>query len=287
MASRYIVVQCVPDVVADERINIGVVAADGAVVRSAFLGSWERVRRFVGSDISYLQRFAEAVGSAHDRPLTLQGLGENTALDEPALLEMAKDWHYSIQFTAPRASTLSPVVFIERMSGRFLKGTPRMLSGYRDRKAAGSLVIRAVRGVLEARLGNGVRPFLRTKASIRGELDHHRFDIAVGNGRALMAAQGMSFEIPDSGRLVRSYAQAAWAADDIRKRSPTMRLGIMALPPRPGMVGYSEATESFARADQVLGALGAPLIPESQFEQWVTDAASSVDLWTMAHKADT
>jgi hypothetical protein len=57
MSSRYSVIQFIPDAIADERINIGVIAyGEGAIfVRS--LQDWQRVRCFAGHDPSLLRDF--------------------------------------------------------------------------------------------------------------------------------------------------------------------------------------------------------------------------------------
>ena len=59
MASRYSVIQYVPNPIADERINIGVLAFNEQVVKVHFLSRWDRVRDFGQvKDIDFLQNFA-------------------------------------------------------------------------------------------------------------------------------------------------------------------------------------------------------------------------------------
>lgn len=56
MVSRYSIIQYVPDAIANERINIGVLAFDDQVVRVKFLAKWNRVVHFAPSaDISFLK----------------------------------------------------------------------------------------------------------------------------------------------------------------------------------------------------------------------------------------
>ncbi len=59
MASRYSIIQYVPNPIADERINIGIVAFNDQLVKTRFVKSWKRVRCFATdeSDIDYLQEF--------------------------------------------------------------------------------------------------------------------------------------------------------------------------------------------------------------------------------------
>lgn len=58
MVSYYTVVQYYPDPIADERINIGVMAFGDGRVRSRFIQDWRRVEQFGGEDISFLHDFA-------------------------------------------------------------------------------------------------------------------------------------------------------------------------------------------------------------------------------------
>jgi len=51
MVSRYSIVQYVPNPIADQRINIGVLAFDDNRVCVRFLSNWERVKRFGMEDI--------------------------------------------------------------------------------------------------------------------------------------------------------------------------------------------------------------------------------------------
>lgn len=60
MVSRYSVIQYVPDAIANERINIGVLVFDEQVVRVKFLSKWNRVVHFApNSDISFLMDFSD------------------------------------------------------------------------------------------------------------------------------------------------------------------------------------------------------------------------------------
>lgn len=55
MASRYSIVQYVPNPITDEWINIGVVAFDDNDVRVQFVNNWGRVQAFGREDINFLR----------------------------------------------------------------------------------------------------------------------------------------------------------------------------------------------------------------------------------------
>ena len=59
MPSRYSIIQYVPNPIADERINIGVLAFDENLVKVSFLKNWQCVKDFGGEKIDFLQDFAE------------------------------------------------------------------------------------------------------------------------------------------------------------------------------------------------------------------------------------
>jgi hypothetical protein len=58
MASRYSVIHYVPNLIADERINIGVIAFNNNVVRIRFVKNSQRVRHFGMEEIDFLKDFA-------------------------------------------------------------------------------------------------------------------------------------------------------------------------------------------------------------------------------------
>ena len=77
MASRYSVIQYVPDPIADERINIGLVIFDDEQVKAVFLKQWDRVRCFAMEDIQFLRLFEEQMQHAAAEGLVFPGDREN------------------------------------------------------------------------------------------------------------------------------------------------------------------------------------------------------------------
>jgi hypothetical protein len=59
MSTHYAIIQYVPNPIADERINIGVVVLGEGTSRIQFLNNWDRVKTFGGEDISFLLEFTE------------------------------------------------------------------------------------------------------------------------------------------------------------------------------------------------------------------------------------
>lgn len=104
MPSTYSIIQYVPNPLADERINIGVLAFDNREVRVYFVRNWERVRYFSGQNTSSIKDFAARMRKSAKSGLLFPG-DENNELSKSERLErVAKSWMNSIQFTEPRGS---------------------------------------------------------------------------------------------------------------------------------------------------------------------------------------
>src|SRR4051812_35427524 len=121
MATRYSVIQYVPDPVADERVNIGVVAFSDDDVRVRFLANWDRVRHFGLTDVRFLKDFARRLGGAVSaEPFLPLSIGQRTTIDAKRIAEIAGEWVNGIQFTEPRASLSSVEELIAEVAQRFL-----------------------------------------------------------------------------------------------------------------------------------------------------------------------
>src|SRR4051812_34186562 len=105
MPARYTVVQYVPDPIADERINIGVIAFTEDRIVPRFLHDWSRVRRFGGADVSFLKAFARQLHEEVSPALFLDGFERAVGnVNAGSILSASENWMNSIQLTAPRAS---------------------------------------------------------------------------------------------------------------------------------------------------------------------------------------
>src|SRR5215204_5185211 len=105
MASRYSVIQYLPDPATDERINFGVLAYGGGEAYARFVRDWRRIRGFGGQDTLFLREFARDVEASTSSQGRLPLFGAET-LDPDELILSVGTWKNSIQLTEPRASTL-------------------------------------------------------------------------------------------------------------------------------------------------------------------------------------
>jgi Protein of unknown function (DUF3037) len=269
MPSYYSVVQYVPDPVADERINVGVIVFGDGVVRSRFLRSWRRVQALSGTDVTFLREFVGAVATWAPEQRDLPGIAEVREVTGSALRAMAGHWINSIQFSEPRASLAAPDAVMADIAARFLKEPTPRRRGFRDRRAAAQAAYIQLRAALQQVAGPQTHAVLARYVKVAGRFDEHRFDISVQNGRTILAAQGLSFEVPASRELEKEVDAVAWAIDDVHRAAESPALAVVALPPK-------SRSRVFDRAVNVFRGLGATVVQEDEIGAWATDTAMAL-----------
>lgn len=228
VASYYTVVQYVPRPVAGERVNLGLIAYAGDKVVYAFRDDFNRARVFGAEDVTYLKEVVEELKGAIDA-------GE---ADAGVVERLVHEWNGSVQFTAPRASLRDPEELLGEIQPLFLVGWVSRPRNYRDRRAAVTLALRTLRGVLSEES----RSVVKRGVSVVGEFDEHKFDVGAVNGRVVFAAQGISFEMPERKvELIREIDATAWMIDDVRRVQPELSISVIALPPRGKSSTYDKA----------------------------------------------
>ena len=200
MASRYSVIQYVPNPIADERINIGVLVFDEEIVKVHFLRSWERVKTFGKEDIKFLRDFAARMVKASKDGLLFPHYDPNNDLSRvDRVRKVSREWTNSIQLTEPRGSLENiESVFENTIKTYLVDEIPPMQSNIRDRQYAKRIVTSSVKNRLKNRFGkeNADKLFKKdADAIIKGVSDSHNFDVSVANGHPYLAAHGVSFEI--------------------------------------------------------------------------------------------
>jgi hypothetical protein len=252
MPSYYSVIQYVPDLVKDERINIGVVAFDERCAVTYFIENWSRVRQF-GGNVASLRNLAKHIGEL--TPATLK-----TVMDS---------WQESIRFTKPAASLLNPDSLLIDVAKRCLIDPEQPVKEYRNRQQAVAVMKEKLSGAFEQEIGKAGKKLLRTDYHVHGRLDKHEFDVAAVNGQPFFVADSLSFEIPENKDLVKLVHSVAWDIDDIKHDLPDFPLAIVALPPKKPSQLYDNAMRTFA-------ALGADIILENKLTDWSRRMATNI-----------
>lgn len=267
MASRYSIIQYIPDPIADERINVGVLVFDENVVKVQFLQNWRRVKDFSLGDIDFLHDFEKEMNQATAKGLLFPG---DRPTDEPnheRLQRVAESWMNSIQFTEPHAS-LKP---IDKLFGDTIKKylvepiQPQKI--LRDRKKAISLTKKTFKDVITKRLGEKeVEHLLHSKHKIQGHHLPHTLDISVVNGRPHFAAQAISFEVRMTEQLINSVG---FLVSDIKEQQPDFPIAIMTLPPQESQQNYRSKLKEYKETSAIYADLGATILGENNLADWV------------------
>jgi hypothetical protein len=120
MASYYSIIQYVPNPIANERINIGVLIFDEKEIKVKFLKNWNRVKNFCMGDITFLRDFESQMQKAVSQGLLFPG---DPLLDQPRqerLQRVSENWMNSIQFTEPNFSLKSVDKLLEDSIKKYL-----------------------------------------------------------------------------------------------------------------------------------------------------------------------
>jgi len=276
MASRYSVIQYVPNPIADERVNIGVLAFDDEVVRVHFLQSWNRVEHFSNEDISFLRDFAKQMEESAARGLLFPGDQEKDVPKLERLIKVSRGWMNSIQFTAPCGSLtdvdslLEDVVstyLVDILTSRSKKQSPR------DRQVAAKIAVSTVKNVLKARIGERGRDYIKT--SLTGDKDDHKLDAVVANGRPYLAVHGLSFEVHSPSSVMGALS---FSITDVMSSSKELPFGILALPPRETLENFSELMSVYDRAIAKYADWGAVILKEDELEAWTNQTLAEANL---------
>lgn len=298
MPASYSVVQYVPDPIANERINVGVIVLGNGIVYSRFLRSWDRVTRFAqDADLSDVQDFvswvtAASVDPAHDgiRP-RLADLDLPTRLDERALRDMIADWSNSIQLTPLQPSLEAPEALLTNSAAIFLRESTIGQPAFRNRRDAANLAVREVRGAVERRLGkHASRQFVKSGLVLGGKvMPRLPIDLAVTNGQVHVASRALSFEMLDMSELDRQARDAVHILDDVREllaesQTESVEIVLVALPPserheaRPVRLRFEETLEACRR-------INAQVVTEPKTREWAEHIAELVEAKIAPHES--
>jgi hypothetical protein len=277
MSSFYTVVQYVPDPIADEKLNIGVVAYSGTTVRIQFLAEWKRVKHFGGEDVDFLKDFARRFQRAVTRQT--EGLPvEGGPIDATYLGRMIGSWHNSIQLTPARASVSDPDALLREIVQRFLSEPVRAAEegGPRDHQAARNIAISRVRRAVQALVGDVAESLTRQRYTLDGDKAPHTFAVAVSNGVPYLAAQAISLERGISSQLITALDAIAWSVTDTHAQHGALPIGVLMLQARESSPHFAEIERLQRQRTDLYQSLGATVLHENEVENWATSVLQDV-----------
>jgi Protein of unknown function (DUF3037) len=270
MVSKYSVIQYVPNPIANERINVGVLAFDEETVKVHFLSRWDRVRAFGAiENINFLKEFARRMGAAVEDGLLFPGDAPGETPRHDRLLKVARGRINSIQFTEPHGSLEAVDSLLEDCIKTYLLEIAPKKRKLRDRQAAARSVTSHVKKVVKNRFGEeSAKELIRTDYELKGGRKEHTFDVTVANGHPFLAAHGISFEIQTSDTLIDSLA---FMIIDVKEANKDFPLGIVALPPTSESPDYRRLKHVYQKTTKTYEDLGAEVLQEDEVEAWVAD----------------
>lgn len=262
MTTQYTVIKFVPDPVANESINIGLLAMSNDESRVHFLTDWRRARALGPKSAGYLPEFAREF---QQRQEELFSTGKVWTVD--ALKTYCEKWRHVVQFEPPRASLRALDALFPQLIRLYLKeGSVRAKAP--SRRTAASAVYVAVTSALQRRYGQPGAGLVKRGFELRGKLDSHPYDVAIVNGATYGAALGMSFASGSSATIRREIDALAFAVEDVRSIQSNVPIAV-------AYVADGDR-ENVRRASRIFRALNATFLPHDRVTSWAQSAAKGV-----------
>ena len=255
MPSYFTVVKYVPNIVRDERVNIGVIAFSETDTRAIFLENWHRVKCLGGNPSSIKAACVDL---------------EN--MDVERLRKAAREWTHSIQLSRPSASLLDMNTLLLDTAQKFLVDPEVTERGYKSKADVLRRVKQSLREAVTRNLGTGARKLIRDDAipSFPGALEIHAFDIYALNGKPIFGANAISFEVPNQKSLRRQIDATKWAIEDLKSGDGDAEIAVILSKPS------IENRELYDQSLEVLRKLEANVQHDTDLEVWSEGIADSI-----------
>lgn len=260
MASYFSVVRFVPSALAEEFINVGVLAFGDGKVRSRFLESWNRLRRFAGEDVlDGVKEFQDWVEASIVMDATRIGQSPFT---EEVLKKITKEWAGSLRISEPRGSALDADTLLEQVAPIFLVEPPAPAEKQPTKAYVRALTREALEhAIVMSDIARQNHLRVQTRLAVKGHVRPRTFDVVVTNGLPRCAVQCFSFLSDDSERLLKMVDATAFAIEDATKASKELQIAVVALGPEKTLPVYSQAKETFE-------SVGASFVTPEGLEGW-------------------
>jgi hypothetical protein len=263
MAAFFSVVRFVPDSVANEAVNIGVLVASGDRVEVRPLSDWDRVRHFAGAGWREARRLVEEL---HENPKAFLGVERiETAEDLRAALS---GWTRALQFSEVRASLDTPDALMESLEPLVLVGQGVELPQSR-RAVVARTIYRAMSSAFELRFERRARGLVKKHALVSGQRTRHKIDVGVVNGSLYAGAFALTFSTDQVDRQWKDTDAVAFAVEDLSAVGAGVPLGVVLDEP-------AGSTEASHRAFALLRRMNVETMPVQQVSDWARRAMNAV-----------
>lgn len=254
MTSYYSILQVAPDPLADERVNLGLVAFAEGAGQLKFSSDPARAAFLVGSGAtaSDIEQLIEGI-RADIEPLL------ETSDSVQQMRDLSEKWQQSVRLTSPRASTLGLDELLASIAPRALPDAVRAVPARRarDRRAAVALAHRTLAKAL-SQAPKSLK--LSRRVLVPGARQPHKFDLGLANGSVRLGVSGLSFEGPTSPDRERELGALNWLVDDVKAHNAAFPISVVVLTSRRGAVAKDKL--------DVLRELGAEVVREADVEDW-------------------
>ncbi|MBA3528940.1 MAG: DUF3037 domain-containing protein [Propionibacteriaceae bacterium] len=285
MSTYFTVMHCVPDPAADERMNIGIVVFAGDRIQARFLGQWDRLRCFAGSNTvnyvrAYVQRFEDATETTDrgESQSSLFSAKSSEHVDERRLRRMVEESSGIIQFSPIQLSLQDASTLLEDLSSMFLiQSIPRSRVG-RDRHHVTSLATESLELALTKRFDAlNAKHLLKSPFKLGGKIVHeYRLNGGIKNARAYEAFESFSFEVSDADRLEREVNYSLLAFQDIRQLNRDVRFDVVTFQPKTGIESVAKMDEIYDSAKRAASRAGVNWIVEEHAAAWADEVVALI-----------
>lgn len=220
--SVYTVVRFVPNPVASECVNVGIVSADESGAFFEFIPNLSRVRAFAkdvnghGDAIRNLERFLDEFPDQAET-LTPEGLSK-----------LAEVWTNFVQFSPLRPSKRPAEELLGQMVPVFLTIREAAQNERRARRIASNVAQSALtNAVIAHRPGEDLK--VLKNYEIQGDIAPHKYDVSLVNHVPRLGVSGISLELKTQNQIEADINKVGYRMLDTRKAGLDMPLAVVVI----------------------------------------------------------
>lgn len=270
MPTFYSVVRIIPDTIAGEFINVGVIAWDGSDVVSRFTRNRGRLRRLTQDHHALLKNFQEWVSIPGSR---LMGIDGDRNLEPVDFGRISTRWRGVLQLTPPRPSMTSAQATVELIASLMMPETPSR-QHVPTREDAVRAAKRDLSQTFRMLLGEKNSNVICSRPTLNGRTASHEFDFGVANDNSSPVAMLHALSLAgSSGHYSTQVHALAFSAQDIfsgRDQSPFI----------PSIAAYvlfpDRENKDATEAARILTQNNVRVISRNNIEGWAKNVASEL-----------
>lgn len=265
MGSKYTVIQLVPDPVADERLNAGVIVFDDARILVKLTSNWQRLKQFSSLDLDFFKDFARDL---------LDRTSPNPSKQSLTLTEldyMIRKWQSVIQFTKPRGSLLGVEQLLTYTFQRFMTSETTSQKRVRSRQTLRRHAKTALNNAIHHLLGTQSHLKTPRLVTVEGELASYDFQVGIVNAKPRLVAEAFSFADGHPTSQAKEIQATAWAFNDILKKTgkASPRLSVIVDNRDESLLDYKQAKHFFE-------SLNVEIVPDDQIDEWADETVKAI-----------